>query len=372
MASTDGFFNRPTEQSTIKIAIVEKFFDAWSKVITGAQNRRPGPHRIRYVDLYAGPGRYDDGSTSTPLRVLAKATATSLVAERLVAVLNDKNPENARRLREEVDALPDVGKLRYRPQVWNEAVTPELAARFPKGIPTLSFLDPWGYKGLSLDLIKTLAADWGSDCIFFFNYRRIRPALNNPLFQEHMAALFGPARAQRLREVLSQDLPEDPEATILDDLSAAFQEFGQPKRYVLTFGFHSGSGTAGHHLVFLSKDFKGYEIMKEILGKLSSEALQGVPSFCYEPLQVVTGQQVLFGPRDELRDELLRDYAGKKRTVREIWREHSVGRRYLARNYRAVLTELYRDGIIDAKPQPKPGTFGDNLEVIFPPPRLGH
>lgn len=325
-----------------------------------------------YVDLYAGPGRYKDGSPSTPLRVLAKAIANPVVADRLVAVFNDKNPENARQLREEIAQLPGVGKLRYAPQVLNEAVDASLVERFPQGIPTLSFLDPWGYKGLTLHLIRSLAADWGSDCIFFFNYRRIRAALNNPLFRSHMVALFGAARAAKLSEVLSEELPDDPEAAVLRDLSSAFHEPGERERFVFTFAFRGDSGSAKHHLVFLSKDFKGYEIMKEILGKLSTEAPQGVPSFCYEPQLVPNGQQLLFGPKDDLRSELLRDYARTKKTVREIWREHSVGRRYLSRNYKSVLKDLHRDGIIKADPQPRPGTFGDDLKVTFPRPRPGH
>jgi hypothetical protein len=36
--------------------------------------------------------------------------------------------------------------------------------------PTLSFLDPFGYKGLSNRLIQAYLKDFGCECIFFFNY----------------------------------------------------------------------------------------------------------------------------------------------------------------------------------------------------------
>jgi three-Cys-motif partner protein len=71
-----------------------------------------------------------------------------------------------------------------------------------KLVPTLFFLDPWGYKGLSLQIVNAVLKDWGCDCIFFFNYNRINMGLTNPAVQEHMNALFGEKRADQLRTEL--------------------------------------------------------------------------------------------------------------------------------------------------------------------------
>lgn len=58
--STESFFDESREQSIIKGEIVEKYFDAWAGIITGAQTQRqPGAdNRIAYIDLFAGPGLY--------------------------------------------------------------------------------------------------------------------------------------------------------------------------------------------------------------------------------------------------------------------------------------------------------------------------
>ena len=42
--------------------------------------------------------------------------------------------------------------------------------------------------------------DWGCDCVFFFNYNRISMGLGNEVVEEHMDALFGKERAEKLRE----------------------------------------------------------------------------------------------------------------------------------------------------------------------------
>lgn len=83
--------------------------------------------------------------------------------------------------------------MKHKPIVWNNEVGSEMVKLFSsiKLVPTLFFVDPWGYKGLSLQLVNAVLKDWGCDCIFFFNYNRINMGLTNPMVQEHMAALFG-------------------------------------------------------------------------------------------------------------------------------------------------------------------------------------
>ena len=72
--STGTFFDDQKEQSFVKSTIVSKYFWAWAKVITSVQNRyNKSDKRIAYIDLFAGPGRYEDNTKSTPLLVLEKA-----------------------------------------------------------------------------------------------------------------------------------------------------------------------------------------------------------------------------------------------------------------------------------------------------------
>ena len=69
-----------------------------------------------------------------------------------------------------------------------------------KLVPTLFFVDPWGYKGMTLRLINSVLKDWGCDCCFFFNYSRVNAGLGNDAVEKHMDALFGSERASSLRQ----------------------------------------------------------------------------------------------------------------------------------------------------------------------------
>jgi three-Cys-motif partner protein len=66
MGSTNQFLNENTEQSTVKSKLVSYYFGDWTKMIIPTIKKTPS-NRIAYIDLFAGPGHYRDGTKSTPL-----------------------------------------------------------------------------------------------------------------------------------------------------------------------------------------------------------------------------------------------------------------------------------------------------------------
>lgn len=372
---TAKFFDEIREQSQVKAEIVEKYFDTWAGIITATQDRnREKDPKIGYVDLFAGPGRYRDGATSTPLRIVQKAIEKPQYAERLVTIFNDKDEANARSLEAELSQLRGYEKLKHKPKIWNKEVGSEIAEQFDSinTIPLLAFIDPWGYKGLSLKLVQAFLKGWGCDCIFFFNYSRINAGLSNPAVQEHMEALFGEERAAKLSALLDPMAPATREATIVNELALALKEHASGNRFVLPFAFRSETGTrTTHHLILVTKHFKGYDVMKQIMGKASSSAAQGVPSFVFSPA-VDSRQQLLFQlnrPLDDLEAMLLTDFAGRSVRMRDIYASHSVDRPYLAKNYKQVLRSLEAAGKIGVSNRRSKVGFADDLVAVFPPRR---
>lgn len=367
--STSTFFNESREQSLVKGTIVEKYFDAWAAIIISAQKARPStPQRLAYVDLFAGPGRYKDGAASTPLRVLERAIATEDYCERLITVFNDRDATSVRALERAIRELPEIDRLRNVPRVWNEDVGSQIATRLSsiKKVPTLAFIDPWGYKGLTLQLVDAFLKDWGCDCLFFFNYGRINAGLSNPLVRSHMEALFG-AGATDLGDSLRSLSPSARESTIVNALVVALQKFGH--RYVLPFCFKNETGRrTTHHLIFVTKNFKGYEVMKEIMAKSSSLQEQGVPSFSFSPADS-NRQALLFElsrPIDDLKQMLLEDYRGRTIKMRSLYKEHSVGRPFLSRHYKKVLEALEHAGEIETIGRRSMRGFADYILIRFP------
>lgn len=372
----EHFFEEQLEQSQVKIAIVIKYFDSWAKVITGAQKAEAKTPKIGYIDLFAGPGRYDNGTPSTPLVILDKAIHDPLLRQSLVTLFNDKDKQNAGKLRKEIQELSGIGTLAYQPDVFEDEVGDEIVKKF-EGItliPALLFVDPWGYKGLSLRLIKSVMKDWACECIFFFNYSRINMGLSNDAVKEHMQALFGEERATALTERLKPMTPDQRELTIVEELAKALAEAGG--KYILPFGFKNESGKrTKHHLIFVSKHPLGYKIMKRVMAAESSAHEQGVPTFEYSP--ATQDQPLLFElarPLDELEGMLLETFAGKTMTMAQIYDAHNYGRRYIDKNYKDALTKLEVGGKIKGNPphhqRPKRRgeiTCADKTVFTFPP-----
>ena len=373
--ANDRFFEEQKEQSLVKSTIVAKYFDIWTDVIIGTQKRYPQhPQKIQYIDLFAGPGRYRDGTQSTPLRILTNAVGKRDLCGRLVTIFNDKDGENSQLLERTIADIPGIETLKYKPQVYNQEVGEEIVKMFEsmRLIPTLFFVDPWGYKGLSLRLVDSVLKDWGCDAIFFFNYNRISMGIDNEAVKEHMQALFGEKQAIVLRKKVRGTNPSQRELIIVEELCQALKAYGS--RYVLPFRFKNDKGKrTSHHLIFVSKHFRGYEIMKNIMARESTSATEGVPSFEYNPADLLSRQTLMFQlsrPLDDLRINLLDTFRGRRLTMEEIYEEHNVDTPYIKRNYKDVLRKLYDDGSIKAiSPKgksPLKGTFGDKIIVTFP------
>ncbi len=375
------FFDEMGEQSLIKATIVSRYFWRWAKIIIATAKNNEKKYgrkesRIAYIDLFAGPGRYKEGSKSTPLLVLEEAIKDEDIRQRLLTMFNDKDEANARSLEKAISELPGIERLKHKPLIMNQEIGTEIVKIFEqmKLVPTLFFVDPFGYKGLSLPLINSVLQNWGCDCIFFFNYNRISMGLPKEYVREHMNALFGEENADALREKLELVKADERELVIVETLAQSLKAMGG--EYVLPFRFKNARGTrTSHHLIFVSKHFKGYETMKQVMAEESSSHEQGVPSFEYNP--ATERQPLLFELNrrlDELGDMLLNEFAGQSLTMHEIYEKHSVGRPYIERNYKAVLIELEIAGRIKADPpvekrRPYKGkpSFANDVNVSFPP-----
>ena len=147
--------------------IVAKYFFAWANVVKPASKAHDG--RIAYIDLFAGPGRYLDGSKSTPLMILEQAIADPDLSQMLVGIFNDIDRNNTHALQHAIEALPNVERLKYKPAISDNEVGDQIVNKFEQMslVPTFFFVDPWGYKGLSLRLVNSVLKNWGCDCVFF-------------------------------------------------------------------------------------------------------------------------------------------------------------------------------------------------------------
>ena len=327
------FYAEQTQQSRVKAEIITKYAASRATVITSA-----GAGKVVYVDLWSGPGRYDDGAESTPLMVLRNAIADPVAAKSLVTLFNDK--DHAVTLRKEIKALPGIDKLEYEPAVYDMEIGASTPAIFQKKnlAPTLAFLDPWGYAGLTRTLIQSLLKDWACEVMLFFNFNRVNMDIANDAVKPHMEALFGAERLAVLRAAVAEVEGEARERVVMASLHEMLREVGG--QLILPFRFvKETSSRTSHYLVFVSKNFLGYKIMRDVMAKASSyRSEDGVASFEFNSkstLFITDGRSL-----ETLAELLVSDLAGNAMIFKQVFEQHSPGKLYVERNYRDALLSL--------------------------------
>lgn len=363
----NSFFNESTEQSRVKSEIVAKYLWTWAKVVIPTTKTKG--NKIGYIDLFCGKGQYLDGTKSTPLIILEKAVADPDMCNMLVTLFNDSDADNVKTIKAHISSIIGIHRLKYQPQVELDTIDHNTSELFEtlKLIPTVTFLDPWGYKGITRDLISSVIKDWGCECILFFNYNRISMGLFNPSVKSHMDALFGEERANELRKILPSLNVEQREKTILAALEQTVREIGGD--FLLAFRFRSGkSNRISHHLVFVTKHLRGYEIMKDIMAKASTTEVEGVPSFEYSPNATQLDFPFDGSPIDKLKESLLNHFNGRTISVQDIYETHNLGTPYLKRNYKEALKQMESQELISATPpssERRRDTIADTVVIHF-------
>ena len=368
MSSNARFFDEQLNQSEIKARIAAAYFVSWARVLLPSIRKNNG--KMAYVDLYAGPGRYEDGSASTPLLVLKAIIDKPPLAAHVVTYFNDADGNKSATLQSEIGQLSGIRTLRYVPRVSSAEVDAEVANFFVQNplLPSFTFIDPWGYKGLSLKILHGVIKDWGCDCLFFFNYRRINAGISNSSFRRHMVALFGRDRFFELQVSVQNKRGDQRERMVLNALKEALTDGGG--NHVLSFRFQNSSRRTTHHLIFVSKHRRGYDIMKGIMARAGYTRTDGVPSFTHCPADKKMRRMDLGHPLIELRSSLLQTFSGRRLSTKEIYEQHEEGSVFLPRHYKQVLLELEEDAIIEVisatNRKRRVGTFADHLVVRFP------
>ena len=359
-----SFFDEREEQSKLKSEIVVDYFVTWARIIS------KGADTFAYVDLFCGPGQYKTGEKSTPLLILERAVETPHLQRGLVAVFNDSNPAYTSALAEAVKRIPGLDRLKFEPVITTEEVDEGYVRHFEQmaTIPMLAFVDPWGFKGVSIRLVRSLIKDFGCECIFFFNYNRVNMGITNPLMEQHLADLLGEARLAQLRMNVERLSPFEREQSIQRAISDAVVEMGG--RYLIPFRFAWADGRTSHYIYFVTKHPLGCEIMKGIMARKGIVDEDGVPRFEFVPRQ--EGRQLMLSclrPLAKLPEALLTIFEGRTLSVRQIITEHHPGTPFVPPNYRTVLRGLYEERRVACTSEKGPirkNSMPDHVQVSFP------
>ena len=345
MKDEENFFEHQSEQSMVKAKIVSNYFTAWSRIMC---KNWSSSIPVGYVDLFSGPGVYHDGNESVPIMLIKTVLNDMKLSNRFWFYFNDQDENNIENLKRTIAEIDTNAKLKRKIMYSARTIDEDFANAITINSqgPILSFVDPFGYKGLTIDLINNLIKNKVSDCIFFFNYNRINMALSsNQKFDEYLEGLFGQKRVQILKNELKELSPEEREPIVLNGLIEALKE--NSANYVLPFKFYrTDMLRTSHFIIFVTKHKLGCSIMKQIMYANSAKDVDGVASFEFKDSKNFRNkfeQLTIFArPLDALCDEVFEICKHGDIQVKSICEKYDTdfSNHYVSRNVKDALIRL--------------------------------
>jgi hypothetical protein len=194
-------------------------------------------------------------------------------------------------------------------------------------------------------------------------------ALSNEIVKEHMSSLFGEKRLSIVLQQLSlTSNPLEREKIIIENFCIVLKENGS--NFVLPFLFKNDNGSrTNHYLFFITKNFLGFEIMKEIMRKESSIYGEGALSFGYNP--IYKQGTLLYSPEPPLNIliDSLKEYERQSIPFIDLYKNHSIDNIYIKKEYKNALKLMVNNGKLTIGPNfPKKlrkNTVPDDSLLIF-------
>jgi three-Cys-motif partner protein len=357
--SEKDFFEQQTASSRIKASIVSEYFPSYCRIIVKA-NR---PRAIRYIDLFAGPGKYEDGNFSTPILIGQKCEREPLLKERVQFLFNDKEYKPA--LENNFSGQFPKGTFSIKPRFGDLVIGQDEKIRewLMRGthedgknpFPSLLFIDPFGYKGIETEVLAKFMENWGNEIFLFVNTKRIHPALENEKFDGLMKTLF-PSTLDKVRADRRYTLNVTERLNlIIQSLGEEYEKILGSKVYYTAFKFQEeDSDATSHYILHLTKHHRGFDLVKQIYTDFANvgTVFDGRNTYTFDAKQLDEANK-LFDERtiniDLLKESIQKIYAGRELSALDLFDEHHRSNLNSRKHYSEALRSLAAEGKLTSR-----------------------
>lgn len=276
-ADDDPEKQRRKGQTEVKHNILEKYLNPWLLKITEVSPD------VRYIDGFAGWGRYDDGSPGSPL--IAMNVAKRIIngdhgridakLDNLYCTFIESKESNYVDLKQEVQkALEDCPfqvKVDCRHEEFEEFAHAFLEVQGGVPEPSFIFIDPFGFSGLPFGIVADLLnlRSTGMEVFITFVAGEMARFLESDTHAEAITEILG---TDRWQEEIDVDLPKEEK---VDELLRIYEEQLRHEagvEYVWPFRMSRESkAETVYYLVHATNHFDGFKIMKDIMFNAGAE-----------------------------------------------------------------------------------------------------
>jgi three-Cys-motif partner protein len=328
-----------TDHTRAKHEILHRYLGAWLAILgrsrQGTKRRHP---RLMLLDGFAGRGRYVGGEDGSPKIMFDRAVQVveADLAEEVRIGCAEPNANNFDEL-----AAVCAGLTHERVKITPFNETFEVAAtrladwaeRQRRPVPIFVMADPFGFRGVPLDLIRRLMKIRLLEVLLTFMARDMSRFLGSPQHQGALTSFFGGDAWQEC-----SDADERAECLLvryrqlvrpnIADFATSFRVFEDFRRAVL------------YYLVHLTNSDKGMRKMKEAMVHKAGD-MTFWPVTVHDPNQISLEQFATEQPPfPTLQKRLREQYAGQTMTFLELLNDDYPEDVWIEKDYRAALKAM--------------------------------
>lgn len=356
MEKNSSFFEHQSKSSYIKAKIVSSYFPQYCRILLKNPQKE-----LRYIDLFSGPGIYEDGHESTPIMIGEECYKDQRLRNLVKMQFNDKNFKNI--LENNFLARFPKGTFRYEPFFADRTIgESESVERYlqkntmengKNSSPALLFFDPFGYKGIKTQVLAEFMKNWGNEIFLFLNTKRINPAMDNELFMQYIKDMFPLSYKEVRLGKLEQFSVLSRLSYIVDMLGREFNLLLKKKVFYTAFQFQEEDvRTTSHFILHLTKNAKGYELVKTIYNDFANvgTVFDGIHTYTFDPKSLEMPNASLFDDTadniEQLAADLYKKYKGNHIDALTLFKNDQVNTNYCLSHYTKALRKLVGDGKI--------------------------
>jgi len=354
------FFEKQTPSSRIKASIVSEYFPSYCKIIV----KKYTPKQIRYIDLFAGPGLYEDGNPSTPLLIARHCSNDNFLKENVRMFFNDKVYKSD--LETNFYAEFPENTFKHKPffadrtvgeadSITNFLCRSTLNENKKNDYPSLLFIDPFGYKGIETKVLAKFLENWGNEIFLFVNTKRIHPALENDKFEPLMGDLFPTTLEQIKKDRKYKSTVGERLQLIIDSLGKEYNTLLKSTVYYTAFKFKEEDNEAtSHYILHFTKGKRGFDLIKTTYNDFANvgTVFDGVNTYTFDAKKIDNACIELFDAKseniDKLKEELFSLYTGKEISAHDLFEKHQTNCLYSRNHYTNALRRLELEGRLTA------------------------
>ena len=251
-----------------KHRILEEYLKAWFPILSRYHQR------IIFIDGFAGPGVYEKGEIGSPIIALKCLMNHSLElcqrgtefgflfiesdakrAESLKAVIAETFPEIPKNVKIHIEH----GNF----ETTMKSLLDGIDGNQKNLTPTFAFIDPFGYGGLPLYLIKRILAFERCEVFINFAYDSVNRFIEATDTREKIYTdLFGTEEWRDIRQI------KDPERRNQELTALYTRQLQTSSKYVRSFEMINDMNKVSYYLYFATNQIKGFEEMKKAMWKV--------------------------------------------------------------------------------------------------------